>query len=79
MNDLYKPQLPQNGVQLPQNILSMMQNLKSNPVAMLTQAGFNVPQGMNNPNQIINHLMQTGQINTNRLNKAQQMARRFKH
>lgn len=40
-----------------QQLMSMMQN----PMAIISQK-FNLPQGMNNPNDIVNHLLQTGQI-----------------
>ena len=70
MNNLYQPQQP--------NIFSMLQNIRSNPVSVLSQAGFSIPQGMNNPQQIINHLLQTGQINQNRLTMATRMAQRYK-
>ena len=54
-----------------------MQQLRANPSAMLKQAGLNVPDGMNNPQQIINHLMQSGQLPQNRLTMAMQMAQRM--
>ena len=54
-----------------------MQQLKSNPAAMLRQAGLNVPNGMNDPQQIINHLTQSGQLPQNRLTMAMQMAQRM--
>lgn len=70
MNNLYQPQS--------QNIFSMLQNIKANPSAVLSRAGFNIPQGMNNPQDIVNHLMQTGQINGQRLARAQQMAKMYR-
>ena len=60
------------------NIQNALAQLRSNPAAMLRQAGLNIPDGMNNPQQIINHLLQSGQINQGRLAQAQQMASRFK-
>lgn len=69
MNNLYQPQ--------PQNIFSMLQNIKTNPSAVLSRAGFNIPQGMNNPQDIVNHLVRTGQITNQRLARAQQMARMY--
>ena len=59
------------------NIFQMLGQLKQNPLAMLQKAGFNVPTNINNPQQIIQHLTQTGQINQNQLNQAQQMAQMF--
>jgi hypothetical protein len=52
---------------------NMMNQLRANPAAMLKQRGLNIPEGMNDPQQIINHLLQTGQINNSRLQMAQQM------
>ena len=59
------------------NIMQMLSQLKSNPMGMLRQAGFNVPDNLNNPQQIIQHLMNSGQVNQNQLNQAQQMAQMF--
>ena len=60
------------------NMQNALAQLKSNPAALLRSAGLNVPDGMNNPQQIINHLLQSGQINQNRLAQAQRMASQFK-
>lgn len=59
------------------NIFQMLGQLKQNPLAMLQKAGFNIPTNINSPQQIIQHLTQTGQINQNQLNQAQQMAQMF--
>ena len=56
-----------------QNPMQMMQQLRQNPAAVLQRAGLNVPAGMNNPQQIINHLMQTGQVTQQRYQQALQM------
>ena len=58
-------------------LLSQFNQFKKNPMAMLSKR-FNIPQGMNDPNDIINHLMQTNQINQNQLNQIQQMANMFR-
>lgn len=55
----------------------MLQQLKSNPTSTLKQAGLNIPEGMNNPGQIINYLLQSGQINNSRLQMVQRMAGMF--
>lgn len=69
-----------NGVQ--SDIASLqgaLQQLRSNPSAMLKQAGYNVPDNIeNNPQAIINHLMQSGQISQDRLTQAQQMAAQYR-
>ena len=60
------------------NMQNALAQLRANPAAILKQAGLNVPNGMNDPNAIINHLMQSGQINQNKLAQLQQIAMRFK-
>ena len=60
------------------NPMQMVQQLKQNPAQMLNQAHLNVPQNMmGNPQQIVNHLVQSGQIPQDRLNAAMQMAQRM--
>ena len=59
------------------NPMGMLQSLKSNPGEVLKQAGFNVPDGMNDPQAIINHLLQSGQVNNPRLQMAQMMAQKM--
>lgn len=50
-------------------IMNMYQQLRSNPMQLLARR-FNLPQGMNmnNPNDIIQHLLNTGQIQQQQLN-----------
>ena len=56
------------------NILGMLQGLMQNPVGTLMNANLNVPQNIaNNPQAIIQHLLNTGQINQNQVNQAIQM------
>lgn len=59
------------------NMMQMLTQLKQNPMALLQKAGFNIPGNLNNPQAIIQHLTQTGQINQQTLNQAQQMAQMF--
>ena len=61
----------------PMNIMQMISQIKSNPAAVLGQR-FNIPQNMNNPNDIIQHLMNTGQVTQAQYNNAIQMAKQFK-
>ena len=58
------------------NPLQMLQQLKSDPVGMLRQAGWNVPDGMSDPQTILNHLIQSGQIPQSRLQQAMNMMRK---
>lgn len=50
-------------------IMQMYQQLRANPMQLLARR-FNLPQGMNmnNPNDIIQHLLNTGQISQQQLN-----------
>ena len=60
------------------NPMQMVQQLKQNPAQFLGQAHMNVPQNMmNNPQQIVNHLVQSGQVPQDRLNSAMQMAQKM--
>ena len=58
----------------PNNMIQMFQQIKQNPMQVL-QSRFNIPQNvdMNNPNDIIQHLLNTGQITQQQVNQAQQM------
>ena len=61
------------------NIMGMLQQLKANPLQFIMQRRMNVPQNMmNDPNAILNHLLQTGQISQQQINQAYQMAQRFR-
>lgn len=59
------------------NVMQMLSQLKQSPMALLQRAGFNIPTNINSPQQIVQHLTQTGQINQQTLNQAQQMAQMF--
>ena len=58
--------------------MQMLARLKANPLGMLRQAGYNVPSDVSNPQTIIQHLMNSGQITQQQLTQAQQMAQMFK-
>ena len=59
------------------NMMQMLTQLRQNPVGLLQKAGFNIPANINGPQAILQHLTQTGQINQQQLNQAQQMAQMF--
>jgi hypothetical protein len=46
----------------------MLNQIKSNPMSLLSQK-FNIPEGVNvsDPNAIINHLIQSGQVSQNQI------------
>lgn len=58
----------------PMQIMSMLPQLKSNPMAML--GGLGVPQNISNdPQAVIQNLMNSGKINQEQYNQAMQMAK----
>lgn len=59
------------------NPMQMLSQLRSNPMALLQKAGFNVPANLNNPQAIIQYMMNSGQLSQAQLDQAQQMARNF--
>ena len=56
----------------PNEIMNAISQLKMNPSAMLASR-FNLPQGMSNPNDIIQHLLNTGQVTQDQVNRAMSM------
>ena len=60
------------------NPVQMIQQLKANPIQFLQRAGFNVPSNLNSPNDIIQHLMNSGQVSQDAYNRARQMAAQLK-
>lgn len=66
MNELYQAM---NG-----NAAPVQQNPREQCMNLLRQNGIQIPQGMeNNPNAILQHLMQSGRVPQGRLNIAQQI------
>lgn len=60
------------------NMMQMLGQFKANPMQFLMSRKFNVPQSMaNDPQAILNHLLQSGQVNQQQVNAAYQMAQRF--
>lgn len=59
------------------NIMGMLAQFKQNPMALLNRAGYNVPGNITGPQQIVQHLVQSGQVNQSQLDYAQQMAQMF--
>lgn len=54
------------------NLISMYQNFMRNPMQAV-QSRFNIPQGMSNPNDIINHLVSSGQVPQAKVNQIMAM------
>ena len=65
-NSIYPQFQPQN------NFLTMFNQFKQNPMSMLSQR-FNIPQNMNDPNDIIQHLLNTHQVSQDAVNRVMQM------
>jgi hypothetical protein len=58
--------------------LQMVMQIKQNPGKFLVQRGLNIPSGiLNDPNKIIQHLMNTGQISQEQYNNAIKQAQNF--
>lgn len=54
------------------NFLDMYSQFMRNPIAMLSQR-FNLPQNVNDPNEILQHLVNSGQVNQQQINNVMQM------
>ena len=65
---------------IPNQMMGMLQQLKQNPMQFLLQRRMNIPQGIptNDPQAILNYLVQTGQVTQDQINSAYQMAQRFR-
>lgn len=61
------------------NPMQFLQQLKQNPVQFLLQRRMNIPANIaNDPNAILNHLLQTGQVSQEAVNRAYQQMVQFK-
>lgn len=58
------------------NMIQMLMQLKQNPMQLLSKR-FNLPQNMNNPQEIVQHLLNSGQITQQQVNQAMQMRKMF--
>ena len=59
--------------------MQMVNQFKANPMQMLLQRRLNVPQNIvNDPNAILNHLLQTGQVSQEQVNRAYQTAQSYR-
>lgn len=59
------------------NMLQMLGQLKQNPMVLLQRAGMNVPGNISDPQQMIQHLMNSGQVSQAQFDNARQMAQMF--
>ena len=60
------------------NMFAQYQAFRQNPMQALIRKGMNIPQNIgNDPNAIVQHLLNTGQITQAQYNQAAQLARQF--
>lgn len=59
-------------------MMQMFAQLRRNPIQTLRQMGVNVPDNLTDPNAIIQHLMDSGQVTQQQYDRARQMAQQFK-
>lgn len=52
-----------------QDMYNLLQQLKNNPVSFMASKKYSIPQGMTDPGQIIQHLLNTGQVSQNAVNQ----------
>lgn len=55
------------------NAQKAMAQLRSDPSGVLGQLGLNIPAGMTDPQQMVQHLMQSGQVPQGRIAQAMQI------
>lgn len=53
-------------------MMGMLQQLQANPMAVLSKR-FNIPTNMQNPQDIVQHLLNSGQVTQAQVNNAMQM------
>lgn len=58
----------------PMQIMQMLPQIKSNPMQFLAQRGIQIPQGMNNPQQIVQQMLNSGRVTQAQVDQARQMA-----
>ena len=60
------------------NMQDMMRQIPSDPMGMARQAGYQIPENLaGNPQAMVQHLMQTGQVGGQKLQQAMQMMQRM--
>jgi hypothetical protein len=58
----------------PQMLMQMLPQLRGNPAQFLAQRGIQIPQGMNNPQQIVQQMLNSGRYTQAQVDQARQMA-----
>lgn len=62
----------------PAQLMQMLPQLRGNPMQFLAQRGIQIPQGMNNPQQIVQQMLNSGRISQAQVDQARQMAAQFR-
>lgn len=55
-------------------LMQMLPQLQQNPMQFLAQRGFQIPNGMNNPQQIVQQMLNSGKITQAQVDQARQFA-----
>lgn len=55
-----------------QGMMQMYQQFRQNPMSLLGRR-FNIPQGIQSPQDIVQHLLNSGQVSQAQVNQAMQM------
>lgn len=58
----------------PAQLMQMLPQLRGNPMQFLAQRGIQIPQGMNDPQQIVQQMLNSGRITQSQVDQARQMA-----
>ena len=66
LSPLYQQLQPQN------SFISLVQQFKKDPLGTLSQK-YNIPNGMNNPNDILQYLLNTNQVSQQQVNYVMRM------
>lgn len=66
-----------NGMMNMMAMFQRFQQFKQNPMGMLSKR-FNIPDGMNNPDDVLKHLVDSKQVSQEQINQISQMANMFK-
>lgn len=56
----------------PNQLFTMYQQIRSNPIGLLSQR-YSIPQDMNDPNDILQHLLNSGQVSQQQINNVMSM------
>lgn len=59
------------------NLIQIAQTIRANPAAFFQQRGLQLPAGMTDPNAILSHFAQSGQLSQGQINMAYQQAQQM--